>query len=312
MSLKKEQNELVIIGLGPAGLSASIYASRYGLRHLILGQVVGGQISETHEIDNYLSLPSLSGIEFGQRGLKHLKKYKEAQVIFQKVEKIKKRGDLFQIILKNKENIITKRLLLTLGVEKRKLNIIDEKKFVGKGVSYCATCDGFFYKNKTVAVVGGSDSAVGAAVFLGDIAKKVFIIYRGEELRAENYWLRQIRNNSKIEVIYGANIKKIIGKNKVEKIELDNKKRLKVEGIFIEAGSVPNLTILSDFSLKRDSDGFIEVGSGGETSLKNIWAAGDITTNSDKFRQVITAAAEGAIAARSIFNSIKKNNEKTK
>jgi len=186
---------------------------------------------------------------------------------------------------------------------------VAEKEFTGKGVSYCATCDGFFYKGKTVAVVGGNDSAAGAAVYLADIAEKVYLIYRGDKLRAENFWVRSIEKNKKIEVLYNTNVKKIEGEQKVEKLLLDNpyagSEELAVGGIFIEIGLEPNINLAKDFEVELDDEDYIKVDSDGRTTERGIWAAGDITTGSNKFKQIITAASEGAIAVQSIQKFLK-------
>jgi thioredoxin reductase (NADPH) len=301
--------DLIIIGAGPAGLSASVYASRYGIGHLILGEILGGQISETHLIDNYLGLEDMAGFDFAQKLGNHAKKY-GTKVISKKVVNIKKEENIFELKLSGEETLEAKSIFLGTGTKKRKLNLPEEKKFLGKGLSYCATCDGFFYKNKTVAVVGGSDSAAGAAVFLGDIAEKVYIIYRKDALRCERYWQALIEKNPKIEIIYNAEISELLGVDKLQKISLvqngKEKKELNIEGLFIEIGSVPDLEYAAYLNLETDEKGYLKINFGGGTSLPGVFAGGDITTGSDGFCQVITAASEGAIAARSIFNWLKK------
>lgn len=302
--------DLIIVGAGPAGLAASIYASRYGVKHLVVGSLLGGQISETHLIDNYPGIEEMTGFEFSQKLGHHAQKY-GTEILPKKAKSIKKINSDFEVELEGGEKIITKTVLLATGTKRKKLNILGEEKFVGKGVSYCATCDGFFYKNKIVAVIGGSDSAAGAAVYLADIAEKVYLIYRQEKLRAEPYWINLIEKNPKIEVIYNTNVSEIIGAEKVEKIKLDNKKELLSDGLFIEAGSDPNIDFAQDLSVKTDEGGYVKINPDSSTSVAGVWAAGDITNGSDKFRQVITAVAEGAIATRSISNYLKKENEIT-
>lgn len=296
--------QLVIIGAGPAGLSASIYASRYNVDHLVIGSLLGGQISETHLIDNYPGIEDMTGFEFSQKLGHHAQKYGTgiASVV---VKKITKKESEFEIELDGGKKIQSKTILLATGTKRRKLGIKGEEEFVGKGVSYCATCDGFFYKGKTVAVIGGSDSAAGAAVYLADVAEKVYLIYRKANLRCEPYWCKLIENNPKIEVIYETNVVEISGENKVEKIKTDTQKELKIDGLFIEAGSDPNIDFAKDLGVEIDENGYIKINSDSSTTVPGVWAAGDITTGSDKFRQVITAASEGAIAARSIHNYLR-------
>jgi len=300
---------LVIIGAGPAGLAASIYASRYGVEHIIIGELLGGLISETHLIDNYPGIEDVSGFEFSQKLAHHAQKY-GAEIRPVRVKNIQKTDAGFKLEIEDNKNIESSAILLATGTKHRKLNIPGEVKFSGKGVSYCATCDGFFYKNKTVAVVGGNDSAAGAAVYLSEICEKVFLIYRKSKLRAENFWIKLVEENPKIEVIYDTNILEILGAEKLQKVKLDKKYKnaetLDIQGLFIEAGSVPNLDFAADLKLEIDDDGYIKIKAGAATSVSGVWAAGDITDGSDKFRQVVTACAEGAIAARSISNYLKK------
>lgn len=301
--------DLAIIGAGPAGLAASIYASRYGISHIVVGSLLGGQISETHLIDNYPGIEDATGFDFSQKLGHHAQKY-GVEIVPTKVGKIEKENSGFDLDLDNGKKIKTKTVLLATGTKRKKLMVKGEEEFLGKGVSYCATCDGFFYKNKTVAVVGGSDSAAGAALFLGDIAEKVYLIYRKEELRCEPFWQKRIAENNKIEVVYNTNLTEVIGQEKLEKIRIDKKynssDEIKVDGVFIEIGSDPNVDFAKDLNLDVDEKSYIKIKSSCETSVTGVWAAGDITDGSDKFRQVITAASEGAIAARSIFNYLKK------
>lgn len=303
--------DLVVIGTGPAGLSASVYASRYGIKHAIIGTTPGGLISESHKVDNYLGITDLSGFELAQKMLEHAKKYSPEMIIgeISSIKKIAEKG-IFEIKTLGKENLWTKALILATGTKRRQLNIPGEKDLAGKGVSYCATCDGFFYKNKTVAVVGGGNSAVGAAIHLSQFANKTFLIYRKTELPAEGYWKKQLEENTKIETIYSTNILEINGHKKVEKLKLDKEfngqKELLVDGVFIEVGADPDWSFAKDLGLVSDEGGYLKIGADGSTNAEGIWAAGDITTGSNNFRQAITAAAEGAIAAHSVFNYLKK------
>lgn len=305
---KNQAYKLIIIGAGPAGLSASIYASRYGVEHVVVGELMGGLIAQTHLIDNYPGIEDVTGFEFSQKLTRHAQKY-GVEIVPSRVRKISKTGDDFETELDSGKTIKSKTILLATGTKHRKLGIRGEEEFLGKGVSYCATCDGFFYKNKIVAVVGGSDSAAGAAVYLANIAEKVYLIYRRDKLRAEAFWINLIEKNPKIEVIYNTNILEISGAEKLRKIKLDkahkNAKTLDIDGLFIEAGSVPNIDFAASLGLETDEDGYIKIKPDSSANAKGVWAAGDITDGSDKFRQVITACAEGAIAARSICNYLK-------
>lgn len=302
--------DLAIIGAGPAGLSASVYASRYGVKNVVIGGVAGGVTTQTHEIGNWLGTQSVKGYEFAVNATEHAKSY-GAEVIGALVDIIEKKEDgFFHLALSDGKKIQAKTVLAALGTRHRHLGVSGEKEFAGKGVSYCATCDGFFYKGKTVAVIGGNDSAAAATVFLGDIAEKVYLIYRKEPLRAEKFWVELIEKNPKIKVLYSTNVKEIYGNEKVEGVVMDSvfdgSDKLKVDGIFVEIGSEPMVELFKEFDLEKDEDGFIKIQPDGKTSVKGIWAAGDITTGSNKFKQIVTAASEGAIAARSVMEFLKK------
>jgi thioredoxin reductase (NADPH) len=304
-----EVYDLVIIGAGPAGLSASVYASRYGIKNVVVGGVAGGLTTQTHEIGNWLATEKIKGYEFAMHAAEHAKSY-GTEIIPALVDEIKRSGEIFTLFLSNGKKLEAKAVILAMGTKHRHLGVPGEKEFAGKGVSYCATCDGFFYKGKTVAVIGGNDSAAGAAVFLGDIADKVYMIYRGDKLRCESFWGEAISENPKISMLYNTNIKEIKGSEKVEAVVLDsayqNSDELKVDGIFAEIGSDPITDLTKDLGIELDEEGYVKIDPTGRTSEKGIWAAGDITTGSDKFKQIVTAASEGAIAAHSVQKFLKK------
>lgn len=300
---KRKIHDLVIVGAGPAGLSASVYASRYGISNMVVGAISGGLTTETHEIGNWLGTEKITGFEFAMNASNHAKSL-GAEIKNLSVDQIEKKGDKFEMLLSDGGSVESKSILLAMGTKHRHLGVPGEKEFSGKGVSYCATCDGFFYRDKIVAVIGGSDSAASAAVYLSNIAKKVYIIYRGEELRAESFWKRNIEENSKIEVIYSTNVKEIYGDEKIEGVVLDfprnGSDKLEVEGLFIEIGLTPSTDIITDLGVDVDEDGYIKIEPDGRTNIPGVWAAGDITSGSNKFKQIITAASEGAIAVNSI------------
>jgi thioredoxin reductase (NADPH) len=301
--------DLAIVGSGPAGLSASVYASRYGIKNVVIGGVAGGLTTQTHEIGNWLGTEKIKGYEFAMKASAHAKSY-AAEMIVALVDEIKSSDGTFTLFLSDGKKIQSRTILLALGTKHRHLGAVGEKEFIGKGVSYCATCDGFFYKGKTVAVVGGNDSAAGAAVFFGDIAEKVYLIYRGEKLRCESFWNEAIGKNPKIKILFNTNIKEIKGEGKVETVVLDSpyekSEILAVDGVFAEIGSDPNTGLAKSISVDVDAEGYVKIDASGRTNAKGIWAAGDITNGSDKFKQIVTAAAEGAIAAHSIQKFLKK------
>jgi len=301
---------LLIIGTGPAGLTASIYASRYGINHMIIGEAMGGLVFESHKICNFPGEQDISGIELINKIQKHAESLGHSLLI-DKIVNISQKKKVFEIITQNKKVFLSDTILLAAGTKHRRLNLPDENKFIGHGISYCATCDAMFYKDKIVAVVGGSDSANTASLYLSQIAKKVYQIYRKDKLRGITAWIDQIKNNKKIEIIYNQEIIGLRGKEKLEKIILNNsyqgKKEIAINGLFIEIGAIPDKTLIQEALLKTDKNGYIKVTPDQKTSRNEIWAAGDITTASNNFHQIITACSEGAIAVESIFNFLQQN-----
>ncbi len=302
------QYDLCIIGNGPAGLSAALYAARYKLNLLLIGDLPGGLMTSSHKICNFPSEIEISGIDLTKKMTDQIISLNVPQKKFTRVNLIESIDDSFKLTLSNGEVIKTKTILLATGTNHRHLGLPNEESFVGRGVSYCATCDADFYSDKIVAVVGGSDSANTASLYLAQVAKKVYQIYRGNNLRGDVIWVDQVKNNNKIEIIYNTNIIGIIGEKQVTGLKLDkefnNKNEISLDGIFVEIGSNPDSTLIKQLSLDVDKEGYILTKQNQMTSIPGIWAAGDITTNSDSFRQIITACSEGSIAAQSIFKDI--------
>jgi len=300
---------LAIIGAGPAGLSASIYASRYGTDHIVVGHLPGGQISETHEIENYPGVIAANGSEFAESLVAHARKF-GAPIENRMVMGITKDDGSFAISLDGGSVIRSRTLLLATGTRRRTLGIDRESEFLGRGVSYCATCDGFFYRGRTVTVIGGNDSAAGAAIYLADIAAKVRLVYRGAEIRAQECLLKALHGRPNVEIILGTNVVSLEGDEALTAVRLDRpyggSDTLPTDGLFIEIGSDPNVDLAHGLGVVTDKDGFIRVGADMSTSVAGVYAAGDITDGSDKFRQVVTATAEGAIAARAIHAALAK------
>jgi len=293
--------DVAIIGAGPAGLTAAIYSGRYLLNTLVIGKLPGGQISEAYKVCNFPSYISITGIKLTKKIMGQVKNL-GIEIKQEEVTQIKKNK---AFTIKTGDSIYeAKKVILAMGTEKRKLNVKGEDKFLGKGLSYCATCDAAFFKNKTVAVIGGSNAALTAAILLSEYANKVYVIYRKERFsRAEPVWIRQIEKNKKIETIFNSTLKEIYGKEKVEGIKF-NGRDLKVDGIFVEIGSIPDEKFSKQLGL-RTEEGYIIINKKQETSTKGVYAAGDTTNN--PLKQAITAAAEGAIAANSVYEEIKKD-----
>lgn len=302
--------DTIIIGLGPAGYSASIYASRYKLKNLIIGKEDGGQIGEAHLVENYPGIQDITGKGLMENFKQHAMKFKPS-IVQAEIKGIKKeKNKTFTLIDGNNKKYSTKTIILATGMTYRKLKITGEDDFIGKGVSFCFVCDGLFFKNKTVAVVGGGNSAAMAASYLSEISKEVYLIFRKKEMVAEPARQEKVKNNKKIKLVPNTNIKKIKGDKLVDAIELDTpynkKKELSVDGVFIEIGSVPSLVLAREVGAKTDKQGYIKVKQDQSTNTPGVFAAGDITDSSNKLRQVISAAAEGAIAATSVYKLLQK------
>lgn len=295
--------DLIIIGNGPAGYTASIYASRYKLNHIIIGKVPGGLATEAHSVCNFPTESKISGIELMQKFQQNVKG-QVTQEIIDEVLHIEKVNNHFKVSTRNNSSFEGKTILLAIGTERRKLNIPDEGKYLGKGLTYCATCDGPLYKDKTVAVIGGSDAANTSSLYLAQIAKKVYQVYRKDKLRGDPSWADQVMKNDDIEVIFNSSIKKLIGNSRLEAIVLNSDKKIEIDGLFIEIGSVPSTAILNNLGINIDENKYIIVDHAQKTNVEGIWAAGDITTASNGFRQIVTACSEGAIAANSIFSYV--------
>lgn len=302
--------DLSILGAGPAGLSASIYASRYNLDVLVLGPNQGGLVTEASEVCNFPGSPNIEGDKLGEKIAAHAKE-EGAQLKQEKVLEIKKEDNNFQLSTNLGEKYKTKALLFATGSKRRKLNLDREKELRGSGVSYCATCDGRFFEDDIVAVVGGANAAATAALYLADLAKKVYLIYRRDELRCVPAWRKEVKSNDKIEVIYNTNVTGLKGGDKLEAVELDNQyqnsSNLDLDGLFIEIGSIPRTKLAQDIGIEVDEKKHIKIDEAGKTNIDNVWAAGDLTTGSNQFKQVITATAEGAIAANDIYQNLHTN-----
>jgi len=301
----KNKYPLVIIGGGPAGMTASIYASRFKVENLVVAEALGGLASEAHKVCNFPTELEINGMELANKIQEHAEKL-GASVIIDKIVGISELEDgSFKLTAQSNKEFYARAILLAVGTERRKLDLPDEAKFLGRGVSYCATCDAMFYKNKTVAVIGGSNSAHTASLYLAEVADKVYQIYRGDKLRGEAAWVEQIRDNKKIELILNTEVKGLIGKEKLEGIILNKpysgKSEIKVDGLFVEIGTVPQKVLIKELNLATNENGYIKVDVGQKTNQNGVWAAGDITDGSNNFRQIITACSEGAIAAENIF-----------
>jgi len=306
----KEENfyNLIIVGAGPAGLTASIYASRFNLKNLVLASSLGGTVSEIFILENYPGIKSTNGAEIIKKIQEQVEKL-GAEIRIKEVIDIKPKEGKNIVITKQGDIYTARAVILALGTTFQRLCIPGEKEFFGKGVSYCATCDGPFFKDKIVGVVGGGNSATQASLLLAQHCSKVFIIYRKEKMRAQEILINRLKSNPKIQRIKQTNVLEICGKEKVEKVILDKKYKgsneLILDGLFIEIGTKPSNALPLKMGIELDKEGLIIIDEGCRTNIKGIFAAGDITTGSNKLNQIITAAAEGAIAATSVYDYLK-------
>ncbi|UCG95230.1 MAG: FAD-dependent oxidoreductase [archaeon] len=298
--------DVIVLGAGPAGLSAAVYATRYNLKLLVIGKGPA-LMSEAPEVCNYLGYPSISGTDMDNAFREHVEKL-GAEIRQETLQSLDKDGDIF-VVKTDQGEYRSKTVIYAMGGTKRKMGLPEEQKFMGRGVSYCATCDAAFFRGKTVAVTGGSNSAAMAALVLSDVAEKVYIVYRRDKMRAFPSFMKKIEQKENIEIIHNSLIKEIKGDKLVEGMVIENtetgeKKEIEVNGIFVEFGQAPNSGPARELGAETLENGRIKVNEDMTTSVRGLLAAGDVTSGSDKFDQVVTAAAEGAIAARSAYKII--------
>lgn len=300
--MEKNRYDLLIIGSGPAGMGAAVYAARAGIDTAVLDRspVSGGQVLTTYEVDNYLGLSGLSGGDLSERFREHADKL-GVTFITADVKSIESSTDK-KIIHTEKGIVEAKAVILATGASHSMLGVPGEMKLSGMGVSYCATCDGAFFRKRTVAVVGGGDVAVEDAIFLAGICQKVYLIHRRDALRAADTLQKKLFSLENVEIIWNSEVKEICGEDMVEGIEVYDKKsgiqsRITVNGVFIAVGIVPNTDTFKGL-VKMDEKGYIVADETCITSEKGIFAAGDIRTK--PMRQIITAVADGANAVNSV------------
>lgn len=294
--------DVIILGSGPAGLSAAIYAQRAKLNTLVVEAkpLSGGQILDTYEVDNYPGMKGSSGFELGMKFREHADALGVTFYTAQ-VQEVRNAGGWKEVVT-NQNTLQAKSIILAMGANHRKLGVAGEEALSGMGVSYCATCDGAFFKGKTVAVVGGGDVALEDALFLARGCEKVYLIHRRDELRGAKILQEQVKQTENIQIIWNSVVKEIQGEGKVEKIVVHNNieetdAQLEVQGIFIAVGIQPNSEVVKDI-VELDEQGYVKALEDTETSQPGIFAAGDIRTK--QLRQVITAAADGANAVTSV------------
>ena len=294
--------DIIILGGGPTAIGAAIYAARFAMDVLIIGKIFGGLIATTHLVENYPGITSTSGQGLMDMFKEHMNSLR-IPYISDEIRSVERINDHF-VLHSFFQKFKAKTVVFATGSERRKLGIPGEEEFTGRGVSYCATCDGPFYKDKIVCVIGGSDSAAKEALFLSQNVKKVYIIYRGEEIRAEPINKKRVEENEKIEIIYKTNITEIKGDKTVKSVIFDNGKEFEIDGVFIEVGSNPNSNLAKRVGIKTNEKDEIIINRKSETNVPGMFAAGDVADA--PFKQAITGVAEGVIAAYSAFDYIKE------
>ena len=309
-----EQYDFLIIGAGGTGLAAAMYSARLGLKTLVLGfsqgteLPVGGVITTTHLVENYPGFTKLSGMELAKKLEEHARDYDLVTIKQEKVVSVKKSGKIFSVKT-TKSEYKTKTILFATGTKWKKLpkNVKGSLEFENRGVSYCALCDGPIYRDKIIAVIGGSDSAAKDALLLSEFAKKVYIIYRGEQIHPEPINLKRIQENKKIEVVNNTNIIEVKGDKAVTSVILDKpykgKKELEVQGVFVAIGHIVLSELAKTLGVSTNTHDEIKINhKTSETNIPGVFAAGDVTDK--QFKQLITGVADGCTAAYSAYEYI--------
>jgi thioredoxin reductase (NADPH) len=293
----------IIIGLGAAGYTAAIYCARYKLKTLIVGSEEGGTGMSAAEVGDWPGTEFIKGPDLMENMKNHALSFEDVEHKISRVETVEKNGDVFRVSFQSGETVEGKTIVFCTGGKHRKLGVQGEKEFAGKGVSYCATCDAFFFKDKNIAVVGGGDAAVEGAAIAAQVAKHLYLIHRRNEFRAEPFWVKE-RDN--VTFVLERNVTDILGDTVVTGVRLDtpfeDKDTIDVSAVFVEIGADPDSALAKDLGCTLDKKDHIQVDAGMATTIEGAYAAGDVSTGSNYFAQFTTAASEGSIAANSLFN----------
>ena len=290
--------DIIVIGAGPAGMTAAIYARRAARSVLVLEAVnYGGQILNTPDIENYPVEAHISGFDFSTKVYEQAKGL-GAEFVFERAIEIRSEDDK-KTVITPKNTYTAKAVILATGSENRKLGLDDEDGLVGRGVSYCATCDGNFYRNKVVAVVGGGNTALEDALYLSDLAKQVYLIHRRDSFRGEEASVARLKEKDNVEIIYNANVTKLISEKRLKAIEVTDKlngniRTIELNGLFIAVGRIPENQNFANL-IKLDDAGYVIAGEDCHTNIEGIFVAGD--NRAKMLRQLVTATGDGAVAA---------------
>lgn len=290
--------DVIIVGSGPAGLSAGIYCKRANLSVVIVEKEYEGtgQIAESGRVDNYLGIPGIGGFELGEKFRNHAVEF-GIEFIENQVSGIRKTEEGFTLDMTKGKQMNSKTIIYATGASPKRADIPGEDVFLGKGVSYCAICDGSFYKNKTVAVLGGGDTALDDAYYLSNIAKKVYLIHRRDSFRGAAKTVERLLEKNNVEFKLNETVKEICGEKRVTGLKLASHEMIDADGIFVGYGSKPNTDLIEGL-VSLDANGYVISDESGKTSLEGFYVAGDIRNK--PLRQVITAVADGANAATSV------------
>lgn len=314
LALPKVQDKVydcVVVGAGPAGLTAAIYLARFGLKTIIVTKDVGGKMAIAPLIDDYPGLPEVPGVKLASFFENHVKKFGVEIVVGNPMKNLVREGDLWCVETEDGNIFCGYVVIIAIGCEKRKLGVPGEDRFVGRGISYCSVCDAPFFKDKVVAVVGGGNAALVSALHITSFAKKVYLIHRRNTFRAFPIYVENVMRNPKIEPMLNTVVMEIIGDTRVKAVKLKRndtgeEKVVSVDGVFIEIGSEPPRDLLKKIGLELDEEGFVAVKPDMSTNLPGVFAAGDVAGGKHKirFEQIVVAAAEGAIAASSAYHYV--------
>lgn len=308
--------DVLIIGLGCAGYTAAIYSARYRLKTYLVGETQGGLGITAAEVGNWPGNIEITGPDLMENFHKHAVSFEEVTLGLARVDRIEKidgstsltTGGGFRLHQNDGKVVEGKTIIFAMGSNKRHLGVPGEERLSGKGVTYCATCDAFFYRGKDVAVLGGGDSAVEGAAIAAQVARRVYLIHRRSDFRAEPYWVEKVKARENITLVLERNVQEILGDQKVSGVRLDQpfegSDTISVDGVFIEIGATPATNLAQSLGCTVDAKGYLQVDTAMKTTVDGVYGAGDITSGSNYFAQFVTAAGEGAVAANSAFHYV--------
>lgn len=300
--------DIIVVGAGPAGICSAIYAMRAGKKVLILEkEVIGGKVSSSAIIENYPGIEEIRGAELSDKLWEQVKKL-GGEIKIEEVIHIKEIGEEKEVVTK-KNNYMCDVVILALGTKYRRLGLENEEKFIGKGLSFCAVCDGFFYKDKIVAVVGGGNSAISNAIELSQVCKKVYVLQNLDYLTGEAISIKQLEEKENVEIRYHTTVKRLLGEERLNSIEVEENGKieiLEIDGMFVSIGQIPETTMVKN-EVEMDIEEYIKIDEKGRTSKEGIFSAGDCVEK--EIRQLTTAVSDGTIAA---LNAVRYLEDKEK